>query len=175
MPATWAPATLFAQAFNYSPSYFSESLRGKFEFYLQSVYTAPSQPVIQAIGLGGTTGVDIGAKCNRLYVDFNRPVLLLVATAYGRGGNGRSGPWRVPWHKAFEGVNLFIQAAWTDSKSKQLSLTQALRLRLPWGLPPAEEPRFKTVYNRDPDSSSTRFGIANSVGNYFPFTRYGIK
>jgi len=43
-----------------------------------SNWTAPGgAPVVHAVGLGGTTGIEVGARCNPLYVDFNKPVALV--------------------------------------------------------------------------------------------------
>ncbi len=51
----------------------------RLQFMLESWFTALKSPVVHAIGLGGNrTGVDVGARCQRLYVDLGKPVVLVI-------------------------------------------------------------------------------------------------
>ena len=136
-----------------------------------SYYTAPDAPVIQALGTGGIpNGVNIGAGCNSLYVDFTKPVVLMsfkTLALYGYSGIMGYAP---KWRNEFASMDLWLQAGWTDTNTKNFMLTSATNVTLPSSQPPAELPRYKTVYQRD-ITSTTGFGPLQS-GVYFPFTRY---
>ena len=89
------------------------------------------------------------------------------------GYSGNMG-YLIPWGKALANLDLWIQAAWQDSKSRALSLSQARHLTLPDGLPPAELPRYKTVYDYSSPTKATGFGPYMS-GYNFPYTQYKTK
>ncbi len=167
-------AYTYGYGYGYGKNNSTITLREKLVFNHYSYYTAPEAPVIQALGTGGhPNGVNIGAGCNSLYVDFNKPVVLLsFKTLPPYGYSGLMG-WALPWRKEFASLDLWLQGAWTDSQSKRFMLTAATNITLPSTLPPEELPRYKTVYQRD-TTSTTGFGPVQS-GVYFPFTRYTIK
>lgn len=150
------------------------TLRGKLAFNHYSYYTAPEAPVVQALGTGGMpNGVNIGAGCNNLYVDLNKPLVLMgFQTLPPYGYSGIMG-WALDWRKEFAGLDLWLQAAWTDSKSKAFKLTAATNVTLPNRTPPDELPRYKTLYQRD-NTQTTGFGPYTS-GIYFPYTRYKLQ
>lgn len=97
---------------------------------IQSYYTAPKNPVIFALGLAGsTTGIDIGARCNKLHVA--APLFLL--------------PQSPPYNKAgaasltLKGVRqsymkeFWAQAGWADSTTGGFKLTNAVKVTQPTG------------------------------------------
>ena len=127
--------------------------------------------MIQALGTGGSqTGVNIGAGCNNLYVDLNKPVAFVTLKAlppYGYSGLMGYAP---TWQNSFASMDVWLQGAWADTKTKEFKLTSATNITFPSSLPPDELPRYKTLYQRD-TTTSTGFGPFTS-GVYFPFTRY---
>jgi len=167
-----------AYAYGYGYAYGKNSstitLRGKLNLNHYSYYTAPDAPVLQALGTAGNpNGVNIGAECNSLYVDFSKPVVLMTfKTLAPYGYSGLMG-WAIPWNQAFAGLDLWLQAAWSDSTTKRFKLTAATDITLPNSLPPDELPRYKTLYQRD-TVTTTGFGPYTS-GIYFPHTRYKLQ
>ena len=140
-------------------------------FNHSSYYTAPDAPVIQALGTGGNqNGVNIGAGCNNLYVDFSKPVALMSLRALPPFGYSGLMSWTPNWRNEFANMDVWLQAAWADSKTKSFKLTTATHVTLPSHLPPNELPRYKTVYQ--PDTTSTTGSGPVTNGAYFPFTRY---
>ncbi len=175
--------TTGAYTYGYSYTYGAISstitLRNKLLLYHYSYYTAPNAPVIHALGLGGSkTGVNLGANCNPLYVDLSKLTILMtfktLPTVNNRpiGNSGTMG-WLVPWAKGLANLDLWIQAAWLDSKTKAFSLTSATHVTLPNGLPPSKLPAYKSLYRYD-TTSTTGFGPYTS-GYNFPYTRYKTK
>jgi hypothetical protein len=170
--------TTGAYTYGYGYAYGKNSptitLRGRMVFQHYSYYTAPDAPVIQALGTGGIpNGVHIGARCNNLYVDINKPTIFMAfktIAPYGYSGVMGYSPL---WRNEFSSLDLWLQAAWTDSSTKEFKLTSATNVTLPSGLPPDQLPRYKTVYQRD-SVSTTGFGPLQS-GVYFPYTRYKLQ
>jgi hypothetical protein len=129
--------------------------------------------VIHAIGLGGlAAGVDIGARCHRLYVDFNKPVALIYLQTESGGGSGRLG-WTLPWDSAFHDLELYVQAAWADSQTNALSLATALRLWLVGGMP-LEPARQKSIESFVPYYLAA-LSVVHADPAFFSFTRYEVK
>ncbi len=155
----------------YSKSSTTITLRGKLLFNRYSYYTAPDATVVQALGIGGLpNGVNVGAGCNSLYVDFNRPVVLTtLKTLAPYGYSGLVGS-SVDWQNELASLDLWVQAAWLDSNTKRFMLTSATKVTLPSAPPPDALPRYKTVYQRD--SVSTTGSGPYTDGHYFPYTRY---
>ncbi len=168
-----AAALTYAKATAHGPVVATLTLRNKLQLEHYSYFTAPNAPVLHAIGLGGfNAGVNIGANCNLLYVDFKKPAALLSLGPTNSGGaSGRMG-WLVPWNKAFAGLELYIQAAWADSRTKALSLAGAIKLTLPNRLPPAGPPRYRSI-----DSFVLHYLAALSIVKTgpLPFTQYMTK
>ena len=108
-------------------------LKGMFDIELSSLLTAKSGNVIHAMGVAGTlTGVNIGAKCNLLFIDTTKPWIPILRTADSSGHIGfasntvRStllGP--APFNSAFAGFRAWHQAAYADSKTGAFTLTTA--------------------------------------------------
>ena len=152
------------------------TLRNKLGVYHYSYYTAPAgAPVIHAMGLGGSTnGVSIGARCNPLFVDFSKPVVLVHLKTLGIYGYSGLMGWTVPWNQAFASRDIHVQAAWVDSKTKAFSLTTAVKLTLPDSLPWPFLARYKTAYSVDPDGTLAR-SIPYTSSYYFPYTQYKTR
>ena len=173
---TFYPGPAVATAYSYAHGAASPTvtLRGKVEFVHYSYATAPAAPVIHALGAAGSkTGVLIGARCNRLYVDFNKPVFLLAFMTSSRGDSGKMG-WVAPWNEKLASRSIWLQAAWLESKTKAFSLTTPAHVWLPDALPPREPPRHKTLYWHD-TTSPTGNGPIASNGFFFPYTAYWTK
>ncbi len=127
-------ARAYGVATTYHVNYSTRAYRDKLRLQWYSYYTAPGKPVFQAVGLGAgnTAGLDIGARCNRLYLDATKPFLLLSKTAQNTA-QAYSGPTEIitPWENRFAGIALHVQAAWADSRSGLFSLTRARSFVLP--------------------------------------------
>ena len=156
----------------YGPKANVVTLRNKLLVAHYSQFTAPSAQVVHAFGLGGsTTGVNIGAKCYRLHVDFQKPVVLIPLRTDSVGRSGIMA-WSVPWDGAFARLDVYLQAAWADSKSNAFSLARAMRLTLPSGLPFSAS--YKTIHSFIPSSFAAMSPVFSS-GEYFPFTKYTTR
>ncbi len=139
----------------------------------RTIVTAPDAPVIHAVGLGGSIpGIDLGAKCNRLHVDLRKPWV----AAFLKTGPPRSAaatPWTRhtgTWAASMSRLTLYIQGAWTDSKSGAFALTRALEMVLPGGPPPSQLPRQKTLYARS--ASATRAEVIPFYSAHNPYVRF---
>ena len=147
------------------------SLRNKLEFKHQSILTAPNSTVIHAIGFGlNSQGLDIGARCNKLFIDFSKPVFLQTMKTDSFGIT----PFQqilTPWRSEFANLELTLQGGWADSKRGEFSLTSAVHVTLPEGI---EKSRFKVQY-------APGVNPANSIVNAspsaiaFPATAYTIR
>ncbi len=129
----------------------------------RSFYTAPGAPVLKALGFAGKpAGVNIFARCNRLYLDLSLPYLLFPDTASSTASTAASGftTLSAPFHKSMGGAALWFQCAWDDSKSKSFSLTTASQRIVPVG-PPPDGPRRKTLYASDPTAATGTGPTAN--------------
>lgn len=169
-------ANIQAHAFAYGASSSILTLRNKLQVEHHSYSTAPGAPVVHALGLAGsTTGVEIGARCNPVYVDFNKPVLLIPLHTLNDslGFSGVMG-WAVPWDDGFSDVDIYAQAAWADSRTSAFSLTTAVKLTLPAGLPLPTVQLNKTAYNSDPDVAYA-LNAPNNYSLLFPFTEYRTR
>jgi len=168
-------ATTYGYSYAYGPANNQVTLRNTMQVNHYSYYTAPNSPVVQAIGVGGSSnGVNVGARCNRLYVDLNKPTVLLNMTATGSTGYSGLVTWSMPWQPAFNNLKIYIQSAWADSKTRALSLSTAVLLTLPNGAPPTFLPRYKSMFSADPNSANASVEPA-TTGYYFPYTLYRTR
>jgi hypothetical protein len=99
------------------------------ELVVATNYTATKSPVLYAVGLAGNAqGLDLGAGCNLLHVDFTSPTVLFYLpapnnkTAYASLTRRAR---RQSWMK-----EVWVQAAWADSQSQGLKLTHAVQATL---------------------------------------------
>ena len=107
--------------------------------------TAPNSSVIHAVGLASNAaGVNIGARCNKLYVDLTKPHVLVPIATLSNGYSGSMG-WLVPWQKSMANREVYVQAAWADSQTKALGLSSAARITFPDALPPPRLPLRKML------------------------------
>lgn len=127
------------------------SKAGRLELLHSSLDTAPNSPVIQAVGLRGwPAGVDIGAACNRLYVDLTTVWFGVYAITDATGSSGRSpgsGSYSAPFVAQMGGEQVWTQAAWTDSRTGAFSLGRAARVLVPSSKPLGMVPRKKVAYH----------------------------
>ena len=165
-------ATAGAGAIAYGRSSPMIALRGKLEFGHYSFWTAPGALVIHALGLAGSTkGVDIGAGCNRLYVDIGQPTVY-VPLQTGTSAGLCKMKYVVPFIQPFSGVDIYVQAAWADSRTNAFKLTSAVRTALPIGLPP-DRLTYKSLYQ---NGATKMTGIGPySDGYVFPYTLWRTK
>ncbi len=118
---------------------------GKIRFNLSSVNTAPNARVIHAVGdRGFPNGVDIGFRCNKLFIDTSLAFNAFFYRA-DSSGTARSGDIFVPWSESWRGQTIWAQGAWQDSKTMRPSLTRAMSLTIPNVSP--EHPRHKHLFS----------------------------
>ena len=164
-------AGIYADALFHGPTSTTVSLRNKLWVEHHSYFTALNAPVIHALGLGGLGGgVNIGARCNALYVDFNKPVALVHLKTQGQHAYSAV-TWTTPLHKALVSQEIYLQAAWADSKTQGLGLSMATKLTLPASLPATVIPRYKTILSFLPDLP-VAYSVFNVTHEVFPFTQY---
>ena len=143
----------------------------RLQFMLESWFTALKSPVVHAIGLGGNrTGVDVGARCQRLYVDLGKPVVFVI----------RLGPfprmsWTVPWQPVLANLGLYAQAAWADSQGGAFSLTVASKVTLPSGPASTQSSlHFRTIH--DSQNPAATVGLGPTLDSrLFPITQYTVR
>ena len=114
-------------------------LKGMFDIELSSLRTAKNGNVIHALGVAGNLlGVNVGAKCNFLFIDTTKPFFTFLRKADGTGNIGFAsntmkstllGP--VAFKPAFAGVRVWHQAAYADSLTGQFALTTARLADIP--------------------------------------------
>ncbi|MHC4078741.1 MAG: hypothetical protein ACYST0_09935 [Planctomycetota bacterium] len=167
-------AYMYGSAYTYGSNYSTLTYRNKLLFTHYSYYTAPEgAPVMHVIGLAGSTaGVDVGARCNRLHVDLAKPFFPIVLNTLKSNTSASSGTmgYLVPWDNAMTRFDLHLQAAWNDSTTSAFSLTEALKITLPDGLPPDELPRRKMAYAYPSSAASATSVTTSSYAQ--PFVRY---
>ncbi|MHC4516579.1 MAG: hypothetical protein ACYTGW_07055 [Planctomycetota bacterium] len=151
-------------AFFYNKDYPTVAWQNQLRVDLSSSNTARSQPVVLALGFAANvSGVDVGARCNRLYVDISKGWIPLFAQA------NASGSWKQQWlvnsSPTLTGIKLYLQAAWNDSQTKAFSLSQARMTETPRTLPPASTPKRKCYINYIPNSTT---GFVANTFYYMP-------
>lgn len=104
---------------------------GKVVFRLGSVNTAPNATVIHGVSNNGfSRGLDVAFRCDKLHVDTSK---LFNAFYFKTDANGAfvSAEILAPWRGSFLGQRLWVQGAWSDSKTGYASLTKAMTLTMP--------------------------------------------
>ncbi len=146
----------------------SATTSDKFSFQMSSYFTAPGKPVIQALGiLGSTTGTNIGA-CNRLHIT---PLLFYPATASGLTSAAHTNFGYVPYSAKAVGVTIWVQAGYADSQTGVFSLSKAASVVVPQQ-PPSPSPRYMVYYYDT--VRTTGFGPYNSW-SVNPIVSYSLK
>lgn len=126
---------------------------GEVYFQWRSFYTAPSKPVIKALGVAGIpAGLPVGAHCNNLYLDTTQPYIIFAQTA-GSTGTSPFTSLSSKFVPAMGGLSVWFQCAWDDSVLNRLSLTTASERKVPTGPPPVG-PRRQSVRTSDPSAAS---------------------
>ncbi|MHC4512184.1 MAG: hypothetical protein ACYTGW_08035 [Planctomycetota bacterium] len=170
-------AYIYGSARTYGSNYSTLTYRNKLLFTHYSYYTAPEgAPVMHVIGLAGNAaGVDVGARCNRLHVDLAKPFFPIMLNTLKSNTSANSGTmgYLAPWDNAMAKFDLHLQAAWNDSKIGAFSLTEAVKITLPDGLPPDELPRRKMAYGY-PSSVASATSVTTSAYAH-PFVRYKTR
>ena len=130
----------------------STTNRNNISLSWRAFYTAPlGASVIKAMGpAGNPAGVNIGAMCNKLYLDMTQPFWLFLDTTNNPALPYTSGTTSLntPFQTAYGGVSLWFQCAWTESKTNFFSLTTATQRWVPTSIPPVA-PRRQTVRKGD--------------------------
>ncbi len=173
---TAASSNAFAwgSAFAWGPSASNANYRNSLSVEHYSKFTAPAAKVIHAVGLGGyRAGVNIGARCNALYVDLTKPHLLVPVTTDLSGFAGFT-PWLVPWTAALASMQIYVQAAWADSRTQHFSLTSAVRVTFPNSLPPPGSPLRKATLGYSATAAVAHYGPGTGEG-FNPFMAYRIR
>ena len=163
--AFFGPTGLDAIVFAYRKKSGNPATDNRFVLFMRSSATAPLSSVVHTIGVtGNTTGLLVGA-CNRLYVT---PFLFQSFRTDGSGearwtASGAYQPQAV-------GVRVWFQAGWANSKTKGLSLTNAVWLALPQQPPATLERRALWAFS----ASATTSALAPSnTPHDLPVIRYG--
>ena len=176
--STFTDARTSAFASSYSSQSTTITRRNKILFTISSFYTAPNDaPLIWALGIAGsTTGINIGARCHKLYVDFSKPVVLIPLRTLKNSTTAYSGSLSllVPFSPLLGGLKVGVQGAWSDSKTKAFSLTAAQHVTLPASLPPETGPLRKASFGYSVTATLANFS-PSTFYLYSPFCRYKKK
>ncbi|MHC4853861.1 MAG: hypothetical protein ACYTF5_17780, partial [Planctomycetota bacterium] len=129
-------AYMYGYCYVYNKSYSTTSYQDKVRVYNHSYYTAPGANVAAAISpFPLPSGVNIGAMCNRLYIDAGKPFHLIFRPASNdtsaRTNTHATTNLLIPWNSVYSGIPIMMQSAWTDSKTGFFSLTQARSCTIP--------------------------------------------
>ena len=128
------PARITGSAVSYDKTYPGTTLADTTRISVTSFSTAPNATVIHAIGFPSIAGIQIGAKCYGLHVDTAQPHLLSYQTTFNSGsGYSPTTYWSAPNSatSSLIGTRFAVQAAWTDSSTKQLGLSQGVTFLMP--------------------------------------------
>ena len=113
-------------------TYSNVQRRDKVVFSLYSYYTAPNAQVITGIGFAlNPTGLDVGARCNKLHINIALPWFPMYRRTSGTSAYSGLATFVTPWIPSMSGAQVVLQSAWTDSKTNAFSLTRAVRVSFP--------------------------------------------
>lgn len=127
--SAFTPSTsIYAQEGSYLAVYsklYAGPKANTMEWNITSYYTAPGKPVIHGISLGAPGNINLGAKCNPLYI---HPVLHVLIPNVA-GTDARATATRItlgaPRSAVPFGTRITAQTAWQDSITGQFGLTSA--------------------------------------------------
>lgn len=157
-------ARSYVAAETYAKQAFNPNFDDKLSVFTQSIYTGGGQPVMHVLGVNGISTSFPGVTCNKIEVDLALPIVIFrgIADVNGRWHNRFA---TVPWNVAFTSIQLFGQAAWSDSVTGQLMLARGGRASVrgqPLGL-------FRTLHQ-------TTTGVAVAARHVrIPLARYTLK
>ena len=121
----------------YGAGYATSGFRDRLTFVQDGFDFGVSTPVVTALGFKlDRVGIPLpGVTCNNLHIDLSLPMIwyrqitsisgTLPRLTFGTGSTG------VPANPSFEGFELVTQAAWNDTRNKQLLLSAAAQIHLP--------------------------------------------
>lgn len=164
-------ATLEAEAFLANQNHHVRSWRDQLVIRTRSLGCAPAAPVIHAFGvIANPAGVDLNTGCNRLHISGPIYTVPYQTQPLSRDPRGASDLQTLtfPWSKALAGLTLVMQAAWADSGSGAIGLTQASTAILPQDFSPATIPSRRATYAVGSSSAVAPNGLpqANPVLQY---------
>ena len=130
---------------------------GRFYTYVTAYNVGFNANVVVAIGLNGTAGTTFpGVTCNKLFVDASAPwILLFGKTAATTSWYFKSFGY-LPFSPAMVNLNLWGQAAWTDTGNGMLKLSRAARTVVQGQ--PSNPPPKKMIYASSSSTSATVYG-----------------
>ncbi len=118
------------------------AMRGKVNLVCSARYLAADSKVVLGVGLAGEVpGLDIGAGCNRLYLDVTLPFNAFVLCSDSRGS--AYNPIVFPWSSDWNQRTVWSQAAWLHSGNGICSLSTAQSHRI--APKPAPTPRKLSI------------------------------
>ena len=163
----------------YGENYSAYNYRNKFYWYHRVYGAAPGGGLITIVGLNNSTsGVNVNALCNNLYVNLAAPNLMVLWKSYGDATSNPSG-YSIYYHwtdinDQLLGLKITSQTAWADSKTGQLSLAQACQYTLPATRPVKKLPARNMIYGYSSTSAAANYGPYNyPYAN--PICRYSAK
>lgn len=169
---TTTGAYLYGYAYSYGSYYSNIDWRDKLVVRSYSYYTAPNAPVMHAWGFQtNKAGLDIGTGCNRLHI--SGPMLvhthMVPPKSVNRSGYSGYKYFVTPWSANMANFKLTMQAAWVDSKSGMMNLSQARELTLPAAAPQSAVAARSAIYQR---SGSATVSGPYGTYSYNPALRY---
>lgn len=162
----------------YGPSYQVRAFAGTTVFSVSSAFTARGAPVLHVVSNSGSDrGVNIGARCQKLYVAFNGtyvPALQTTMTTLNAFSGVASR--RITTIPSLVGTMVGAQSAWADSGSGRFSLTTAMRAQVP-PIPGSRKVPLRASIYRNDLSNPRGFWIGwhgtHNLDN--PLVRYSAK
>jgi len=139
----------------------------QFSHYQESYNTATLAPVVQGIGVTGSSAGTATGTCNRLHVS----PLAAFAQLADADGYARMSLGAAPYDSALVGWSIWAQSAWTDSQTQVLKLTNAARATIAaQPLPLAWRSLITTTTNHATPLTSAVGTLYDSM--YVPLHRY---
>jgi hypothetical protein len=115
----------FGYAYTYAVAYaknaFNATYNDKLTIDTRSYRTGPSALVLQAYALKSANLTLPGIACQKLSVDVTQSIIFTAVANFG-GYSARR--FTAPWNPLFKGMRLYMQAAWSDSVTKETKLSR---------------------------------------------------
>ena len=105
----------------YAKNAFNATYNDKLTIATRSSRTAPSALVLQAYALKSANLTLPGIQCQKLAVDVTQSIIFTAVANFG-GSSARR--FTTPWNPLFKGMRLYMQAAWSDSVTKETKLSR---------------------------------------------------
>ena len=168
---------LVANAYVHSDLY-GGGMAGKVSLRVDVTYAKPQTPVLLMTSLAGyTKGVNIGSRCNKLWLN---PAAAVLIQALPAGGGQRLPPvtrflTNTKFSDAWAGRNVWFQAGYTDSVTGRLNLTTAAFVRLPRKPVDVLSATRYAVYHRTRANGNYRGTTPSTLARRQPLFRYRYK